>query len=605
MARTRRILKAVVCSSALLYALFLPGVLNAIPPPYVSDERLVQHPIIVVGKWTRAPLEPHSLTEGNVLKEMEVRTELLVERVIKGSIKPGRHRILLGFRIGWDEEGGRFGSYMSTEMSGEVENVTDSNLWFLSSGRSWDEKDPSTYLILETYRGVQPAKLEPYFLALASGNPSTEVPKLLSSAEPAVLLRVLEYVAGGILPWPYDPDEFEQFVYPKDKKAVLAEHAEAVKKLIQNKSDRVRRVAAAVYAEMAGAKCVNTMRELLDHEDTHVAAIAAGALIRFRDTRKTGDLHKAAEQIFDGHLACKLIQELEAWGEEKAVPILISFLQNDDFVYVCGDDVGIPAFKARAALKKLTGCDFPLDVSKSMEAWKKADATASGEDRKKLLAKLLSNDLQPLKAELVNEDDSIFIVVTNRSKEAVTLAKGPSDFAYRSSGGIANGTNFHVTNKESFVKLAGGKSIRLWVGQLPDSFLASPPETREVALHYWRNGNEYGFNAWMGKINVSFAEGWSDPPGGWKTVEERWPNGNLKCRGRTRNGEKELVWTYWREDGTKEKEVEYCEDQIVDIREELESQPETSPGYGIMIINIAGIATIIIMALLLRRRKPA
>ena len=58
---------------------------RAVAPPFVSDEELAQSATIVVAKWDKSPLVPHHLIEGNVCREQEVRTEIVVTRsVIKG-----------------------------------------------------------------------------------------------------------------------------------------------------------------------------------------------------------------------------------------------------------------------------------------------------------------------------------------------------------------------------------------------------------------------------------------------------------------------------------------------------------------------------------------
>jgi hypothetical protein len=152
------------------------SVSRAIAPAFVSDEELAQYPVIVVGRWNKAPLRPHDRLipcpeKGEndfICTDSEIHAELVVERVIKGDISPGTHRILLGFRIGWlRPDGGRVMAYWSTEEMGDVEEVCESNLWFLVPARSWDENDRHSYLMLDTYRGVQPLEREAYFRGLA------------------------------------------------------------------------------------------------------------------------------------------------------------------------------------------------------------------------------------------------------------------------------------------------------------------------------------------------------------------------------------------------------------------------------------------------------
>jgi hypothetical protein len=153
---------------------------RGIAPAHVSDEELARYPVIVVGRWNKAPLRPHIRLEphpgkGEVCTASETHTELVVERVIRGNISPGTHRILLGYRIGWlRPDGGKVIAYWSSEQWGDVEEVGESNLWFLVPERSWDESDSHTYLMLETCRGVQPLEREGYFRALVKDYDESE-----------------------------------------------------------------------------------------------------------------------------------------------------------------------------------------------------------------------------------------------------------------------------------------------------------------------------------------------------------------------------------------------------------------------------------------------
>jgi hypothetical protein len=159
--------------AAVSATLLVCGVGRCLSPPASTDEELARHPIIVVGRWNGARLRPHerlepSPTVGQHVTASETHTELIVERVIKGDIQPGTYRILLPFGIGWlRPDGGRVMAYWSSEKSGDVEEVTEPNLWFLLPARSWDESDRESYLGLATYRGVQPLSKEDYFRELA------------------------------------------------------------------------------------------------------------------------------------------------------------------------------------------------------------------------------------------------------------------------------------------------------------------------------------------------------------------------------------------------------------------------------------------------------
>ena len=87
-------------------------------------------------------------------------------------------------------------------------------------------------------------------------------------------------------------------------------------------------------------------------------------------------------------LACELIEVFSSWGDERLVSALITYLENSRFVYEYGDDLGIPALKARQALEDITGHWFPLDVDKSMDAWHEAREVRDRTKRKELLRKL-------------------------------------------------------------------------------------------------------------------------------------------------------------------------------------------------------------------------
>lgn len=333
------------------------SLVSSIPPPYVSDSELASCPVIVVARWNKSPLRAHSNVRekaegGKELVATESHTELVIERVIKGDIKPGTHKILLGFRIAWArEDGGQVMSYMSTEMMGDVDEVKDSNLWFLAPKRSWDQKDAHTYLALETYRGVQPRALESYFVALNSKNPKRDIPKLLPTAESEATYRILKYICGDVMPWPIEPGFIEIYSRAKRDWEPMREYAGEVESLINRKDAKVRETATAVYAELAGKSAVPRMRQLLKDSDPQVRATAIGILAGHRDQDSVESFAAAAQGITDGQLACKVIERLYDWKSESLVPTLIEFLQNDTFAYQLGDDFGIPGSQGTAGFE--------------------------------------------------------------------------------------------------------------------------------------------------------------------------------------------------------------------------------------------------------------
>lgn len=490
----------------LAWVAFAPLAAQAIPPNFVSDEDLANYPIIVAGKWNKVALRDHSRTEddarvGKVLKDTEVHTELVVERVIKGDIKPGTHKILLGFRIGWaGKDGGPVMSFMSTEMMGDVKEVTETNLWFLVPKRSWDKTDPKTYLALETYRGVQPVALEKYFLALTSVHAKAQVTKLLITEEPVVIERVLTYLSGGTLPWPYEPDRFDPHRKVKQRKEPMPVYAPDIEKLLDRKPAEVRRLAAAVYADLAGESAIPRMRQLLGDSDATVRAIAVGHLLRRDDPAPGEAICRAVRGIQEGGMACKLVELLRRWKDPHAVVALIEFLQNDDFAYQIGDDLGVPALKAQAALKERTGYDFPTDVEAARIAWEDARAISNAEKRVQHLALKLPYDSTPLTGKLVKDAMGEALILTNRSKQSVAVAKRPG-IEYRWTNGVGGGaSDGRPENKDAFTTLAPGDSMRVDV----NSQWTDRSRLKSLMVYFLSNGNRVGFNAWIGKVVLQF-----------------------------------------------------------------------------------------------------
>jgi hypothetical protein len=465
----------------------------------VPDEVLAQQPIIVIGKWNKTALTNHSLVKGDgplkVLQCEEVHTELIVQKVIKGDIKPGTHKILLGFRIGWlRKDGGPVMSFMSSEMVGDVDDVCDSNLWFLESKKSWDKTDTSTYLALETYRGVQPAVLEGYFNALASKNPKAEVPKLLSSEDPVVIERVLKFFCGGVLPWPYEANFVEEHQGVKRHEA-MRQFAPEVLKLLERMQPNVRAWAAAVYAGLVGKDCVQRMRQLLRDSDPTIQAIIAGTLIRYGDHDSGEAICRVMADMKDGVLACQVIDLLADWKDPFAIPALIEFLQNDELAFQ--GDQGVPALKAQAVLKERTGFDFPTDVKSSRIAWEKAKAIADIKERAAYLGQILVHEPRPLVGEIQRKEKDTFLILTNRSKQTLSLTKEPSGIDCDWSNGMAGQSSpKKPKSPDDFTALAPGASLSLKL----NSEWSARPGLKRVAVYYLHNGRDLGLNAWIGKV---------------------------------------------------------------------------------------------------------
>jgi hypothetical protein len=552
---------------------------HAIAPPYLSDEELADSPIIVVAQWEKAPFKSHiqygqEERLGQVVRQFEAYTTLKVLRTVKGSgVSAGNYELLVGFGIAWRRDGKGVISGTSTEMSGDVKDVTKPNLWFLKKARSWDENRKKEYLSVDHYRRIQPPVLEKYFLALGSPHRETSVAQLLAPDNPEVTMRVLRYISGGIWPWPYDPDEFAaQCENPETRSRALKEEAARVWAIVKSDARESRPCAASVYAELKGKDCVNDVRTLLNDKDPLVRGVAIGILARHHDVASLADMQTAIQGVRDGSLGCKLVEAFASWGDERVVPCLISCLQNDD--------VGTPALKARQAIRTITGHWFPLDVARSMKAWRQAEQIHDRAKRRELLNKLIPGEEFPFVAELVgspsypsanagreshskswfeavevDEADheqaaTATVRLRNITKESVIIAKQPSDVEMTYAGGCSNYGDYLSAKKVSashFVTVAAGGflefQVKLWNG-----FLVAEPGARHLKVSFWNNGNDVGVNAWIGTLEVKPAADWSEQRKTEK-VEETWPNGNLKVTGTTVNGHKVGEWNYFNERG--------------------------------------------------------
>ncbi len=200
-------------------------------------------------------------------------------------------------------------------------------------------------------------------------------------------------------------------------------------------------------------------------------------------------------------MACRLVELLSQWEAPHAVPALIEFLQNDDFAYQVGDDMGIPALKAKAALRELTGNDFPLDVEASRNAWRKVKAVGYRGERARQLARLLAHDPRPLAGELISDKKGSAVIVWNPSKQPVVVMKTSSGVAYEWTDGIGGGPNDHrPVKKDEFTTLAPGDSLRVDV----KSEWVDRSRLTRLTVYFQCNGNDIGLKAWIGKVVLNF-----------------------------------------------------------------------------------------------------
>jgi hypothetical protein len=434
--------------------------------------------------------------------------------------------------------------------------------------------------------------LEPYFAAIGSDNRDNEVPKLLISDDPIVLRRTLLFICGGIWPWPNEPDEFERmYSTPAKRGNVLIDQVEAVREVVQRDVEDVRALAASVYAELAGKKAIEFMRTLLHDQDAAVRATAIGVLASHRDEASIDTMTVAAAGVDDGWTACKVIESLSPWDDQRLVPILITFLQNDSLAYQYGDDLGIPALKARTAIAQLTGHWFPYDVARSLKAWREVESVADHVRRKELLQKLLPGSRFPIVAELIGAprrqadrraDDSgpdsdacdsaksdllaevestdvrVTVRLRNVSNSDLAIAKLPAWYEQSWPAGVSSrglGVSEVEIAKEDFVHLTPAGTVTFELS-LDGSLLLAEPNSRKLSLTYRNNGNGVGVNAWIGVLEAEFGEEWKEERR-LEKVEERWPNGNLKAVGQTVNGQQYGEWNYFNEEGDRVRIVDY------------------------------------------------
>jgi len=534
-------------------------------PPYIGDRELAESPIIVVARWDKADFLSHHRYRadegvGRVITKIEAFTTLEVLRSIKGDVKVGRHRLMVGGGIGWSQDGTYVSSATSTEIPGDVSDVTSTNIWFLTKQRSWDEKDKEEYLCIDNHREIQPLILEAYFEALRSKNPDRAVPQLLKSDNPEVIHRALRYVCGDQWPWPYDSEFTERYLSPGKRGNPLPDEADRVAGVMTRAQlQDLRPMAAAVYAQLKGKTGGAVLAGLLADTDANVRGMAVALLVRQQDASAIDALMGAVNGITNGWMACKIIEAIQTWGDSRLAPMLIGFLQNGDSAGFSGDDLLIPAIKARQALEAMTGHVFPYDVAASSAAWKKVEGIKDVDERKRLLSSLLPCSSHPLTVEVVGSTRKAFLRVRNVSEVNVTVARRPS-YGHQSCPGASYGCGLgdeaQVRGKEDFVTLQPGDNQQFSV-DLKDGFLLADPASRKMTVVYDNNGSQFGVNAWIGTITVSFGSGWAEERK-TETIEETWPNGNLKATGETVNGQRFGEWNFFNEQGDRTEIIYYA-----------------------------------------------
>ena len=529
------------------------GTVHAIAPSYISDEELAKYPNIVIAKWTKKEFKTNHRVEGNVLKEWEAKTEIEIESVIKGDLKPGKYTIMTAAFIGWDQNN-RIMTFTSTELPGDVSDVTKPNLWFLTTTHSWDTTDKTDYLFLDHYRGVQPLALEKFFKALNSKESPRDLEKLYDSDEPEVLTRLMRHACGGTWPWPQDSEFERRYLSPGKEQEVLKDQAEAIANLLDRKLPNFRHIAASVYAELKGRRCIEKMRKWLGDEDPKVRAVAVGILAHLKDEESIDKMNLATQGI-DGQLACKTIHAIGKWGNWRTAPALMRLLENDTYAGCVGEDLIIPAFQARKELHTLTDHWFPYDVKASLKAWDEAKLIEEKEGRKKCLEKALPGDEFPLRAEFVSAENTTSIRITNQSEADITISERPCYVNFQWPSGVSS-YSLTKDDKNGYVTLASGKSVECEIS-LKESFLRGDPQQRNALVEYRALPMKAEQRGWIGVLKIEFGKNWKEPERIVKRVEEKWPNGNLKKCGDVLNGKETGLWTFYNEQGDRIKEINY------------------------------------------------
>jgi len=455
------------------------GSVSAITPHFVPDQELIQSPIIVVARWEKAPLRR--------TEDAGYSTEIVVERVVKGDLRPGTHTV---YEVCW-RENGEMEVYWPIDGLEGVRDVREPNLYFIEREASADGGRPATRLRVQFVRGVQPLSSEPYFTALSSEDPTSAVARLLDAEDPLMVLRALAYVNGGKFPWPY-----EWCGGAPTGHGPLTQHAAAVERLLDRREREVRGPAAVVFFQLSGKRCVPRARSLLGDEEESIRATAVIALATHHDSESAGSVCATVKSIKNAGWACEVIEALSSWGEEGIVPALVSFLRSDGCASWSNvGDLGIPALKARAALHKLTGHWFPFEVDLSMAAWNQVTSLGDADARKRRLAELLPCEPEPLRAKLI---DHRTVQITNRSQAPVAITTVPSQVMGRCAGGSVQLDLERIPQggKDSVV-LNPGESTELPV-VLVAPLLPDNPATRRLAFTYEKFAKDANAGRWVG-----------------------------------------------------------------------------------------------------------
>lgn len=412
------------------------------------------------------------------------------------------------------------------------------------------------YLSISNYREIQPTDLEDFFRAVGAVNSDERIPGLLSSTNSAVALRTLRLVCGGRHPWPYNETFLDSYLTPQKPDKLAKSHAESVRKVAEGQmDDSTRALAAAVYSELLGKNGSPLQKRLLTESRPNVRAVAVAVLARSRDVDAIPRLNDAVVGISNAWMSCIIIKEMYEWREPRLVPAIITFLENGDYAGQIGDDVHIPALKAKGALYAFTGLWFPFVVKPSLEAWGQVRDIRDLAQRTRRFYELLPHNPFPIQAEVIGTGTTNAVCrVKNVSAFPVTLTKLPTSL---SQGWVSGVSGYQLGSRTAaeFIELLPGKATDFPI-VLSSSFLRGEPGTRKLQLEYQNNGRSANLNAWIGSIAVAFGKEWKEERK-LENIEELWPNGNLRAKGRNVNSQRVGSWEFFNQEGDRIKTIDY------------------------------------------------
>ena len=538
--------------------LVVVGPLSAMAPNIFSDEELAKFPVIVVGKWEKVAFRSHRQERKNddgetVVEKWEVYTKLKILRTIKGpNLALGEHELKVGRGIAWNEEGKGLETGTSTQIPGDVDDITKPRIWFLRKDRSWDSKDQTEYLSISNFRCVQDLALEKFFVAAGSKNSGENVENLLESDDPEVVERALRFLCGARDPWPVGPSKDEQagFFGLQAESTVYSASAEKIREIAAKTKHRdLESTFIAAYVKLVEKIDMAFLETFLESERVNTRIVAACLLIQ---QKKFSSLEKIDAKGGETDLVLQMIAEIEKKKDLKLVPLLLAQLENGESRGYMGGNHLIPALKAKKVLRELTGCVFPFDVEGSRKAWQAAKF--EGRVRRiEIISKLAPAVKMPFKAEVIGTPKEPRLRLTNVSSIPTMIGSQPSSISQSAPGltsscypGKAPGPKYQMIAPGSFLDFPM---------ELAERLLLFPADQRSIKIDFLDNGGD-GPRAWIGVVSAIFGGSWTEKRLEEK-VKETWPNGNLKMIGQTVNGERVGHWEFFSEKGDRIRTVGY------------------------------------------------